>query len=79
MSNNTRTLDYYLSLPYTLEIRPDPTGGWVIKVKELPGCLTQADEWDDILPRIEEAKAGWLETALDHDVDIPEPAAVPQA
>lgn len=68
------TLAYYLSLPYTLEIIPDlEDGGWVIKVKELPGCMTQADDWSEILPMVEEAKALWLEVALEHGDPIPEP------
>jgi antitoxin HicB len=71
-----KNLDYYLSLPYTLEVIPDPDdGGWVIKVKELPGCMTQADTWDEILPMIEEAKRGWLEVALEYGHSIPEPKA----
>jgi antitoxin HicB len=40
----TKTLEYYLALPYMLEVIPDvEDGGWVIKIKELPGCMTQAD------------------------------------
>jgi hypothetical protein len=51
------TLDYYLSLPYTVEAIPDKEdGSWYIRIKELPGCMTQADSWEDLLPMIEEAK-----------------------
>ena len=72
-----KTIDYYLSLPYTLEIIPDDhDGGWVVKVKELRGCITQADDWDDIPLMIEDAKRVWLETALEHGDPIPEPAGV---
>ncbi|MDZ4764003.1 MAG: type II toxin-antitoxin system HicB family antitoxin [Chloroflexota bacterium] len=64
-------------MPYTLEIIPDPDdGGWVILVKELQGCMTQADHWEDILPLIEDAKRRWLETALDHNDPIPEPEPI---
>ena len=73
----SKMLDYYMALPYTLEVIPDPDdGGWVIKVMELPGCMTQADTWDEILPMIEDAKRAWLESALKHDDPIPEPKAV---
>lgn len=45
-----KTLDYYLSLPYTIEIIPDTEeGGYVARVKELRGCVTQAETWDDLL------------------------------
>ena len=73
-----KTLEYYLSLPYTLEIIPDQEdGGWVVKIKELQGCITQADEWDEILPMIEDAKKLWLESALEDGVLIPEPVGEP--
>lgn len=69
-----KTLDYYLSLPYTIEIIPDvDEGGYVARVRELPGCLTQADTWDELLLMIEEAKTGWLEVALEYEHPIPEP------
>lgn len=69
-----KTLDYYLALPYTIEVVPDmEEGGWVMRVKELPGCLSQADRWEDVLPMIEEAKRLWLEVALEHGHTIPEP------
>ena len=73
-----KSLDYYLSLPYTLEIIPDiEEGGWVVKVKDLPGCMTQADSWDEIRPMIDEAKRLWLEVALEYGHVIPEPLTVP--
>jgi predicted RNase H-like HicB family nuclease len=72
-----KMLEYYLSLPYTLEVIPDTeSSGWMIKIKELPGCMTQADTWGEILPMIEEAKRLWLEVALEHGHRIPEPQAV---
>lgn len=70
-----KTLDYYLSLPYTIEIIPDE-GAWFVQIKELPGCMTEVDEWDEILPAIEDAKRLWLEVSLEHGDPIPEPAGV---
>jgi len=70
----TPTLDHYLALPYTIEVIPDTeVGGWFVRIKELRGCMTQADNWDDVLPLIDEAKRLWLETALAHGDPIPEP------
>lgn len=69
----SRTLDYYLSLPYTIEIVPDvEEGGYVARVKELPGCITQAESWESLLAMIDEAKQGWLEVALERGHPIPE-------
>jgi antitoxin HicB len=72
-----KTIDYYMSLPYTIEVIPDKEeGGWFIKVKELRGCMTQADRWEDVLPMIEEAKKLWLEVSLERGHSIPEPEGI---
>jgi antitoxin HicB len=71
---NQKTLEYYLSLPYTIEIIPDiEEGGYVARIKELRGCITQAETWDELLAMIQEAKEGWLEVALESGYAIPEP------
>lgn len=70
-----KSVDYYMSLPYSLEIIPSEEGGWVIKVRELPGCMTQADKWEAIPSLIHEAMQGWIEAALEFGDPIPEPPA----
>lgn len=73
----SKTLDEYLALPYTIEIIPDEDdGGYVARVRELPGCITQADTWDELILMIEDAKRAWLESALAHHDSIPEPIGV---
>lgn len=70
-----KTHEYYLGLPYTIEIIPDvEDGGYVARVKELRGCITQAETWEELNAMIEEAKTGWLEVALEYGHPIPEPA-----
>jgi predicted RNase H-like HicB family nuclease len=72
-----KSLEYYLSLPYTIEIIPDEeNGGYVARIRELSGCLTQADSWEELQLMIEDAKRLWLESALAHDDPIPEPLGV---
>jgi antitoxin HicB len=68
-----KAIEYYLDLPYALEIVPDD-GAWFVQIKELPGCITEVDEWADILPAINDAKRLWLELALERGRPIPEPA-----
>ena len=72
-----KSLDYYMSLPYSMEVIPSEEGGWVVKVKELPGCMTQADHWEDIPALIHEAQQGWIEVALEFGDPIPEPQPLP--
>jgi antitoxin HicB len=64
--------DDYLALPYTIEVIPDD-GAWFVQIKELPGCMTEVDEWGEILPAIEDAKRLWIELALERGRTIPEP------
>jgi predicted RNase H-like HicB family nuclease len=70
-----KTIEQYMALPYTLEILPTPSeGGWYIRAKELKGCMTQADRWEDVLPMVEDAKRLWLEVAIEREMPIPEPS-----
>jgi antitoxin HicB len=71
-----KSVNDYLALPYTLEIIPSKAGGWVIKVKELRGCMTQADTWDAIPELVRDAMQGWLEVALEYGDPVPEPQPI---
>ena len=45
-----KTLEYYLSLPYRLEIIPDTVdGGYGACYPELPGCVTCADTLEEVI------------------------------
>jgi antitoxin HicB len=69
-----KDLSYYLSLPYTIVVVPDSDDGdYVAWIKELRGCVTQAETWEEIGMMIDDAKRGWLEVALEHGDAIPEP------
>lgn len=68
-----RSVDEYLSLPYTIEVLRDDSGGFVARVIELPGCITQADSFEELETMIEDAMRGWIEVALDDGQPIPEP------
>ena len=67
-----KTLNYYLSLPYKVEIIHDEDG-WFAKVLDLPGCMTWANSYEELKPMIEDAKLGWIEDALEHGDPVPEP------
>ncbi len=68
----TKTIDDYLLLPYTIEAVPDE-GAWFVQIKELSGCMTEVDTWEEILPAIEEVKRLWIELALERGRPVPEP------
>ena len=67
-----RDFNYYLGLPYTIEIMPDEDY-YFARVLELPGCLTYADSVEKLWPMIEDAMRDWIEVSLEYGEDIPEP------
>ena len=73
MSQKIRDIDYYLSLPYTIELTPDEDGFWFAEIPLLEGCMTNGSNREDALVMIDDAKRAWLETALSLGVPIPEP------
>jgi len=76
MKENNKDLNYYLSLPYSIEILRDndeENPGWVAKIKDLPGCITQADSFEELGEMIEDAKRSWIEVALEDGIPVPEP------
>ena len=75
MTNNTeKTIDYYMALPYRMEIIPDKDeGGFTAKFPELPGCLTCAESIETLISNANDAKKAWFEAAIDEGISIAEP------
>ena len=69
-----KKIEYYMGLPYRLEIVPDTEeGGFTAWYPELPGCITTAETMDDILHNALDAKKAWLEAAIESGTEIAEP------
>ena len=69
-----KTLDYYMGLPYKLEIVPDSTeGGYVASYPELRGCITVGDTLSSVAANAEDAKREWIQAAMEEDIEIPKP------
>ena len=69
-----KTVDYYMELPYRMEIIPDnEEGGFVASFPDLPGCITVGDTIEDVIQNIVDAKRAWLESELGIGATIPEP------
>ena len=72
-----KTLDYYMSLPYRIEILPDPhEGGYVVRYPDLPGCITVSDTLNNVLKNAEDAKCAWLTAAIEDGIRIAEPGSL---
>lgn len=70
-----KTIDYYMALPYRMEIVPDvEEGGYTAWYPDLPGCLTCSETMDGIVANAEEAKKDWIEAALKEGIAINEPS-----
>lgn len=77
MRNTLRKdLDFYLNLHYPVTIHPDPDGGFVAEIEELPGCVTQGETLEEAFGAIEDARRGWIQVAHEGGQDIPLPRDV---
>ena len=72
MEAQEKTLEYYLALPYTVEVKRTEDG-FFAKVLELPGCMTWADTFEELGPMIDDAMVTWIEGSLEAGMEIPEP------
>ena len=69
-----KTLEYYMDLPYRMEIIPDKEeGGYTAYFPDLPGCITCSDTMSGLVLNIEDAKKAWLEAAIAEGLPIHEP------
>ena len=69
-----KDLEYYLSLPYAVQLIPEKEeGGFVAMFPDLPGCLSSGRTAAEAYENAEDAKRCWLEAALEDGVRISEP------
>lgn len=71
--NSKKDINYYINLPYTILLKRYSDGGYFAEVKELPGCMTEADSKGEALAMIDDAMRGWIEIAIQDSRKIPEP------
>ena len=69
-----KTIEYYMNLPYRLELVPDTDeGGFVASYPELRGCLTSGETAEAALKNAQDCKREWLAAASEDGTPIPEP------
>lgn len=72
-----KAFEYYISLPYRLEIIPDSDeGGYVARYPDLPGCITVGNSIEEAEANAADAKREWLITALESGAAINEPVVL---
>jgi antitoxin HicB len=77
MTMSEKPVEYYLDLPYTIEFVRDLSDPerpvWFASVRELPGCMTEADEFDEAARQIRDAMGVWIVDALEAGDTVPVP------
>lgn len=69
-----KNLDYYMSLPYRMEIIPDSSeGGYCVRFPDLPGCITCGSTLEEAAANAEECKKIWISAQLEDGNEISEP------
>jgi len=71
-----KTIEEYLSLPYTRILRRDTDGDVVAHIEELPGCVAHGETDQEALANIDEMQRAWIEEALEANQPVPEPLPV---
>ena len=62
-----------------MEIVKDTEGeGYLLYCPDLNGCMTCAGSIEEGINQLEDAKAAWLEAALEEGIEIPEPLQTEQ-
>lgn len=70
-------IEYYMGLPYRIEIVPDAEeGGVALRCPELSGCITCAENLDEGYAMLEDAKRAWFLSCLENGIEIPKPKEV---
>lgn len=76
MTQNKKSVDDYMQMPYRLELIPDTEeGGFTAYYPELPGCATCGETAESALLNAIDAKRVWLAAALEEGISIAEPSA----
>ena len=78
MASETKPLEYYLGLEYSIDIIADPDGGYAALFPDLPGCGTQGETLEEAIAMAKEVRELWLECEYDTDPNnIPLPSYPP--
>lgn len=68
-----KDLVYYLSLPYTITLKPDDEGDYIARVHELSGCVAHGGDQKEALDNLRTVQEAWIQECLESGKSIPEP------
>jgi predicted RNase H-like HicB family nuclease len=67
-----RSLEYYLSLDYPIEVTRSEKG-YVAEYTDLPGCIAQGKTGKEAVERLKAGREAWFKVALELGLSIPLP------
>lgn len=71
-----KTIEYYMALPYRMELVADiEEGGYVVSFPDLRGCISSGETVEQAVANANDAKKEWIAAALEDGYEIPEPTA----
>ena len=69
-----KTIEYYLSLPYKMELVADvDEGGYVVCFPDLRGCISSGETVEEAVSNAKDAQREWMIAAMEEGYEIPEP------
>jgi predicted RNase H-like HicB family nuclease len=68
-----KDLSFYLKLKYPVQVEEQEGGWFFARIPDLPGCMSDGKSPAEAMKHIAEAKALWLEGALESEFEIPLP------
>ena len=72
-----KTVEDYMALPYSIvTVKDSDSDTYFIKVKELPGCISEGESIAEAYDMIEDAMRIWLESAIEKHLEIPLPESM---
>ena len=71
----SKDLNFYMTLPYTVILKPDEDGDYIARILELEGCLSHGETPEEAISLLNEVKELWIADALDAGHQVPEPKA----
>lgn len=74
-------LEYYLNLPYPIQLSRQSDDGdeyWFAEIPRLPGCMSDGSDLNEALRNLEDAKRLWIETQIKDGYEVPEPDRSPR-
>lgn len=77
MSERRDQIMEILRKPYHRVVVPDGPDAFLARISEFTGCMALEPTATEALARLEEVAFGWLESALERGLDIPEPHEEP--